>query len=217
MTPGLRAAGSEVDERIHRTDFNHADRPPPRRFFRSDTVRTGERCSTGAVVPQDRMRIIFLDIDGVLNCKNTPNPRKFPFMVDHRLLSRLKRLLELTGAKVVLSSNWRYDPAGLYSATSYGIPFIASTPDLPGEPRCKAILAWLHYHPNVERFIVIDDEDDELDGLPLFQPLRSTGLTDALVNNAADYLNGKTNEDMRRNKIVRICQNICALVIGHKG
>jgi histidinol phosphatase-like enzyme len=59
------------------------------------------------------MKVIFLDIDGVLNSKQTPNPRKFPFIVDHALLERLKHLLQLTGAEVVLSSNWRYDPAGI--------------------------------------------------------------------------------------------------------
>ena len=94
---------------------------------------------------------------------------------------------------------------------------IASTPDLEGEPRCNAILEWLRCHPDVERFIVIDDEDDELDALPLFQPLRSTGLTDEIVEAAADYLNGKTDKDMRRNKLVRIFQDLSALVIGHKG
>jgi hypothetical protein len=163
------------------------------------------------------MKLVFLDIDGVLNCKRTPNPRKFPFVVDPILLQRFRQLLEKTGAQVVLSSNWRFDPAGLFSAEHYGIPFIASTPDLEGEPRCNAILEWLRCHPDVERFIVIDDEDDELDALPLFQPLRSTGLTDEIVEAAADYLNGKTDKDMRRNKLVRIFQDLSALVIGHKG
>ena len=37
-------------------------------------------------------RIIFLDIDGVLNCKRTPNPRKLPYIVDPPLLDRFKRL-----------------------------------------------------------------------------------------------------------------------------
>jgi hypothetical protein len=26
------------------------------------------------------MKVIFLDIDGVLNCDKTPNPRKFPYL-----------------------------------------------------------------------------------------------------------------------------------------
>ena len=35
----------------------------------------------------------------------------------------------------------------------------------------------LRKHPNVGRFAVIDDEDDELDKLPLFQPSAKTGIT----------------------------------------
>ena len=38
------------------------------------------------------MKMIFLDIDGVLNCK-TANARKLPYAVDRRLLARFKRLL----------------------------------------------------------------------------------------------------------------------------
>ena len=163
------------------------------------------------------MKVIFLDIDGVLNCKRTPNPRKFPFIVDPALLNRLKRLLELSGAKVVLASNWRYDPAGMFSARHYGVPFIATTPDLPNEPRRNPILDWVRRHPDVERFIVIDDEDDQLDALPLFQPSRSAGITHEMVEAAADYLNGKTDKDMRRNTVIRIFQNLGSLIVGHKG
>jgi hypothetical protein len=39
------------------------------------------------------MRVIFLDIDGVLNCKRTPNPRKFPYIVDQKLLERFRGLV----------------------------------------------------------------------------------------------------------------------------
>ena len=77
------------------------------------------------------MKIIFLDIDGVLNCAKTKNPRKFPYVIDQRLLKRLKRLLTVTGAKVVLSSTWRYDPIGILAAKHHGIPFIDVTPDMP--------------------------------------------------------------------------------------
>jgi hypothetical protein len=69
---------------------------------------------------QNKMNVIFSDIDGVLNCKEIPNPRKFPYIVDIRLLARFRRLIERTGAKVVLSSTWRYDPAGLFSAKRWG-------------------------------------------------------------------------------------------------
>ena len=163
------------------------------------------------------MKVVFLDVDGVLNCKQTHNPRKFPFIVDPALLKRLNRLLENTGAQIVLSSNWRYDPVGLFAAQFYGVRFVDTTPDLPGRARGDAITEWVRAHPNTERFIVIDDEDDQLDGLPLFQPLRHDGLTDEIVARAAAYLNRETEKDMRRNKFVRLCQNFCSFVIGHKG
>ena len=163
------------------------------------------------------MKVIFLDIDGVLNCEKTPNPRKFPYIVDAELLGRLRQLLERTGASVVLSSTWRYDPAGIFSATHYGIPFIDVTPDLPKEPRCKEILRWLRQNPEVSRYVVIDDEDDDLDGLPLFQPSSRIGLTDEIVAGAADYLCGRTEKDMRRSRLVRAVQNIHSLFAGHPG
>src|SRR5207248_10437242 len=172
---------------------------------------------TPGTCDRGRMKVIFLDIDGVLNCKQTPNPRRFPFIVDPMLLKRLSELLKLTDAQVVLTSNWRYDPAGMFSANHYGIPFIDTTPDLPNEPRRNPILDWLRRHPDVERFIVIDDEDDQLDALPLFQPSRSAGMTHEIVEAAADYLNGKTDKDMRRNKLIRMLQNLGSFVTGHKG
>jgi hypothetical protein len=157
------------------------------------------------------MKIIFLDIDGVLNCDTTPNPRKFPYIVDKKLLARLKKLLERTGAKVVLSSSWRCDPVGLFAAKHFGVPFIGVCPDKPSSPRRNEVLAWLSAHPRVTRYAVIDDEDDELDDLPLFQPSSTTGLTMDIVRGAAKYLNGESDETMRASAVVRLGQNIHAL------
>jgi hypothetical protein len=81
------------------------------------------------------MKIVFLDIDGVLNCKKTANPRKFPYIVDPVLLVRFNELIARTDAKGVLSSTWRIDPADLFSARHYGIPFIDVCPDMPDRPR----------------------------------------------------------------------------------
>jgi hypothetical protein len=116
------------------------------------------------------MKVIFLDIDGVLNCDHTTNPRKFPYVVDKKLLARFKKLLSRTGAKVVLSSSWRLDPVGLLAAKHWGVPFIDVAPDMPKKTRRDEVLTWLSKHPNVIRYTIIDDEDDELDALPLFQP-----------------------------------------------
>jgi hypothetical protein len=163
------------------------------------------------------MKVIFLDIDGVLNSANTPNPRKFPYIVDPKLLKRFKRLLQRTGAKVVLSSTWRYDPAGIFSAKHWGIPFIDVIPDMPKRPRRDEVLAWLKAHPKVKRFVVIDDEDDELDELPLFQPSPDTGLTEKMVKGVTEFLAGRTDKDMRRNAVVRALQNIKSVFKGHEG
>ena len=163
------------------------------------------------------MRVIFLDLDGVLNCSKTHNPRKLPYVIDPKLLRRFGRLLERTRAKVVLSSTWRYDPAGLFSAKRQGIRFIGTTPDMPRKPRRNEILAWLKGHPKVARYVVIDDDDDELDELPLFQPSATTGLTDDIVKGVVDYLNGKTDKDMRRSRVTRNIENIHASLTQHRG
>ncbi len=63
----------------------------------------------------------------------------------------------------------------------------------------------------------IDDEDDELDGLAFFQPTSRTGLTEKIVAGVADYLNGKTDKDMRRNRLVRALQNLHSVFTGHRG
>jgi len=157
------------------------------------------------------MKVIFLDIDGVLNCKKTPNPRKFPYVADKRLLTRLHQLIDRTKAKVVLTSSWRLDPIGRFAAKHWGIPVMDVCPDMPKSARCKEVLAWLSHHPRVTRFAVIDDEDDGLDGLPLFQPSDRTGLTPDLARGVERYLAGKSDKDMRANAVTRIGQNIHSL------
>jgi len=154
------------------------------------------------------VKIIFTDIDGVLNCSSTRNPRNFPYLVDKKLLGRFKRLLARTGAKAVLSSSWRCDPIGLYAAKHWGIPFMDVCPDSPRSTRGNEMLKWLRAHPNVTRYAVIDDEDDELDELPLFQPSATTGLTESIAKGVERYLNGETDETMRASGIVRLGQNI---------
>lgn len=161
------------------------------------------------------MRVIFLDIDGVLNCRRTSNPRKFPYIIDRKLLTRSKRLLKRTGARVVLTSSWRFDPIGRLAAKHFRIPCIGWLPDLPGRSRGDEIRRWLTNHRNVRRFVVIDDEDDELDGLPLFQPSAEDGLSPVIVRAVSDYFAGRRKKDMRRNVIVRLLQKAEAAIEGH--
>lgn len=157
------------------------------------------------------MKVIFLDIDGVLNCDRTPNPRHFPYIVDKRLLARFRKLVEVSGAQVVLTSSWRVDPIGLYAARFYEVPFDETCPDMPDAPRRTEILLWLESHTNCTRYAVIDDEDDELDELPLFQPSGREGISPEICNGVRDYLSGKTNDDMRAGLLTRVAENISSL------
>jgi hypothetical protein len=162
------------------------------------------------------MKVIFLDIDGVLNSDETPNPRTLPYIIDERLLARLRDLLERCQAKVVLTSSWRIDPIGLYAAKYWNVPFHDVCPDMPDKPRREEILAWLKQHPTVARFVVVDDEDDELDDLPLFQPSAKTGLTAECVAGIEKFLAGETDEDMRGGVVRRVMQNLEAMLHRNK-
>jgi len=154
------------------------------------------------------MKVIFLDIDGVLNEDITPTRTKSRVIfIDQEKLLRLKRIVDATGAKIVLSSTWRYDRddtryngdflelrEAFYNA---GLDFYDYTPeDALGIRRGMEIRAWLGLHRGeVERFIILDDElfDFEERGL-LFHLIKTDfgdgGLTEELTQEAIEMLNG---------------------------
>ena len=113
------------------------------------------------------MNVIFLDIDGVLNCKETKTrcPRGYYF-VDDIFLERLKRIVEATDAKIVFSSDWRllkgeedghqdYD-ALVEELAKFGMSVEDHTPNMYYR-RSKEIQAWLQDHPEVSGFVILDD------------------------------------------------------------
>jgi len=58
------------------------------------------------------MKIIFLDIDGVLNV--IPQGRDKYGMIFHpEFVENLKYIIEQTNAKIVISSSWRIDGIGV--------------------------------------------------------------------------------------------------------
>jgi hypothetical protein len=54
---------------------------------------------------------------------------------------------------------------------------------------------------------VLDDDDDGLNTMPLFQPSAGTGLTPEIAKAPGDYLLTQTDRDMRRNVVVRMAEN----------
>ena len=106
------------------------------------------------------MKVVFLDVDGVLNdavtTKDLMNdlPKK-----DH--LDCLKMIIDATGAKIVLSSTWRLFPGARNVVKSalrtVELEFIDKTEEL--RDRASEIQEWLSRHPEVEKFVILDDEE----------------------------------------------------------
>lgn len=73
-------------------------------------------------------------------------------------LALLRRLLDTTGAVVVLSTSWRINFTLEEVEQGLGIPVVGATPDLGGDfSRADEITHWLAANPQVERFAIVDD------------------------------------------------------------
>jgi hypothetical protein len=118
---------------------------------------------------------IFLDCDGVLaNARSQvwdfeegdmtllhdPAGKHVP--LERRCLAELQRLVEATGATIVLSTTWRVEPdmrAFLCSALE---PFAKDVQDTPVlHDRGAEVAAWLAANPHVLSYAILDDGHDE--------------------------------------------------------
>lgn len=113
----------------------------------------------------NKSKVIFLDIDGVLNSDEYFDKTRalkiqgIESEVDVEKIKLLKKAIDETGAKVVLSSSWRYTRNALYLKellSHYGI-CIDSTPFIQNK-RGLEIKQWLFDNPDVEEFVILDDE-----------------------------------------------------------
>ena len=77
------------------------------------------------------MKIIFLDIDGVLNCEKTFQRHRGAIGIDPYLVAIFNRIIFATDAKIVLSSSWRYSKEGREEIRQQVIDFIDITPKMP--------------------------------------------------------------------------------------
>jgi CheY-like chemotaxis protein len=114
------------------------------------------------------MKVLFLDVDGVLNSGDwyrsaRPQPSGIEIALldlDPAAVARLLTVLELTGAEVVLSSTWRLVPQYITMLRESGIPVDGMTPRMDGAARCREIAEWLGAHPEVQTYAIIDDDAD---------------------------------------------------------
>lgn len=113
------------------------------------------------------MRVLFLDIDGVLNSTRTyiatggyPMELTDTAAFDWTAIKLLQRLCDSSGVQIVLSSAWRKLNTAEQVAEAFGLPVIDVTPCLDGK-RGEEIKAWLDVH-TVEAFAILDDDADML-------------------------------------------------------
>jgi hypothetical protein len=175
------------------------------------------------------MKVIFLDIDGVLNSGDNMRALhrlkvnhgigetrdQHGQLFDDRCVNFLDCIIRETGAKLVISSTWRR--AGLDKMKSMwndrGLPgeVIDITPTTqdpeiceryfqPGADRGYEIQEWLENHPEVEQYVILDDDSDMLHHQPFVKCGGHYGITFSVMTDAISILNkstenGNTAED----------------------
>ena len=112
----------------------------------------------------NNIKVIFLDVDGVLNSKQDGNSL---LLRTDLHLQLLREIVAATGAKIVLSSSWRMGPVKIRNTLSdrledFGLKIMDSTPILSGlSSRGDEIRQWLKdCGYTVEKFVILDDDDD---------------------------------------------------------
>ena len=135
-----------------------------------------------------KRKILFLDIDGVLNTKwwytqmnrNTPKD-KYGYAFDPKAVANLRRIVEDTGADIVISSSWKFmgldklramwnerELAGnVIDVTPKGMcdeVLLTAGLDNMGVTRCRGneIREWLMQHSDVTHYVILDDMNDIL-------------------------------------------------------
>jgi hypothetical protein len=164
------------------------------------------------------MKVIFLDVDGVLNdqmwLRLYENGE-----IDKERVARLAEIVKATGAVIVLSSSWRVLPDELDDMDKwvwrqlvdalheYGMSIHDRTPVI-GMDRPLEIRTWLDQHKGqVEAFVSLDDDYQKTayDEYGIGYGLVKTsfygeegnlgGLQDRHVQKAIEILGGRINED----------------------
>ena len=142
------------------------------------------------------MKVLFLDIDGVLNRFDLES---IGSKVEDDLIENLVYVIKETGCKIVISSSWKMAPIlmdileeNLFPKLPAGC-VIGCTPDIvPQVNREVEIKQWLDKHQGeVEKYVIVDDYNFELKSL-----LEQCVITDALTG----FTKENANECVRRLK-----------------
>ena len=163
------------------------------------------------------MKIIFLDIDGVLNSElwNKDNEMEISKgkFIDSEKVRLLSKIINETKAKIVLHSGWRFWFDGnimplrkeaeylVEVFKNYDLNIYDKTPDLTTVEirkskkfslvKAQEILLWLDQHDNIEKYVILDDLDLSNKEIEMFQIKTDgvRGLTKENVEEAIKMLN----------------------------
>jgi cellobiose phosphorylase len=147
----------------------------------------------------DVEKVIFLDIDGVLNNERFLHEGGIHTIADP-LIAILKRIVDATGAKIVLSSTWRIAADNRRrvkeALARHDLEFVDRTVELRNKmsswvERSFEILEWLHRHQEVKNFAILDDcSDAGTNGLReyFFQTDFEVGLTEEIADKVIAHL-----------------------------
>ena len=116
------------------------------------------------------MKVIFCDIDGVLNSYYGSRVGYYDVGgIEERKIKHLKRIMEATGAEVVITSRANafmgneFNLQRIEGIKALGVTPLDSLTDIMYmESKAKAIKRWLNKHPEVDNYVVIDDCKDDL-------------------------------------------------------
>lgn len=129
------------------------------------------------------MKLLFLDVDGVLNSIRSaiaydgypyPGREALDDRFDDVAVFLIKQVCIKTNSLIVLSSTWRYGVEPLAFGQRLKLPIIDKTPRGVFAPEVKTkrgleIEAYLKKAKEVEKFAIVDDDSDMLDAqLPFF-------------------------------------------------
>ncbi|MFQ7036167.1 hypothetical protein ESZ91_02600 [Candidatus Borkfalkia ceftriaxoniphila] len=146
------------------------------------------------------MKALFLDIDGVVCLHNEATGLNWgkgnDDFFDADCCRRLKEIIDITGCKIVLSSSWRLFPESIRlmfkQFKPYGITredFLGKTPSL--QDRGDEILAYIKKHPQIEKFVALDDEEYNSYAFPygrLLLTKEESGITEMIKNKCIQML-----------------------------
>jgi len=116
------------------------------------------------------MKVIFLDIDGVLNVIPQGHDNHGAIFHQH-FIDNLKYIIDSTNAKIVISSSWRL--SGLQAMLAMwedrslcgeiiGVTGYRKDLDCFSKQRGTEIQEYVDKHPEIERYVILDDDGDML-------------------------------------------------------